>query len=122
MAEPDGEQVPGAPAVTGPEGGTGDGRRGGQTRVVRWPTPARTGPRATARPTAALMACSQLTAASRDGLVERRGTTLDGSLQRLCMELARAPDRLDDLCDHVLATMLGIYRAWADDLRRDLVR
>jgi serine phosphatase RsbU (regulator of sigma subunit)/integral membrane sensor domain MASE1/anti-sigma regulatory factor (Ser/Thr protein kinase) len=42
-----------------------------------------------------------------DGLVERRGESLDEGLDRLARELApREADDLDDLCDHLLAQLL----------------
>lgn len=50
-----------------------------------------------------------------DGLVERRDTSLDESLRRLCAELSRAPHRLDEICDQLVTTMLGTQPA-ADDV------
>jgi serine phosphatase RsbU (regulator of sigma subunit)/anti-sigma regulatory factor (Ser/Thr protein kinase) len=42
-----------------------------------------------------------------DGLVERRGETIDVGLQRLREALSSGPDELDELCSHVLARALG---------------
>lgn len=50
-----------------------------------------------------------------DGLVERRHEPLDTSFERLLAELARAPDDLPDLADHMLAAMLD-DRANEDDV------
>jgi serine phosphatase RsbU (regulator of sigma subunit) len=50
-----------------------------------------------------------------DGLVERRHESLDTSFERLLAELARAPDDLTQLADHMLAAMLD-ERANEDDV------
>ncbi len=42
-----------------------------------------------------------------DGLIERRGESLDDGLRRLTEALADGPEKLEDLADHLLARLLG---------------
>jgi phosphoserine phosphatase RsbU/P len=52
-----------------------------------------------------------------DGLVERRGTTLDDGLGTLAEAAASVSDAgLEDLCDHVLGVMSGAAGGFEDDV------
>jgi anti-sigma regulatory factor (Ser/Thr protein kinase) len=42
-----------------------------------------------------------------DGLVERRDTPLDERMERLAQVASEAGDDLDDLCEHVISSILG---------------
>jgi anti-sigma regulatory factor (Ser/Thr protein kinase) len=42
-----------------------------------------------------------------DGLVERRGESLDAGLRRLAQAVERGPEKLDELADQLLADLLG---------------
>jgi len=42
-----------------------------------------------------------------DGLIERRGESLDVGLHRLADALRAAPEKMDELADHLLAALLG---------------
>lgn len=57
-----------------------------------------------------------------DGLVERRGESLDMGLQRLSEAAAAGPDQPSALCDHVLGTMLPAAIAVLDDVTAMVVR
>jgi serine phosphatase RsbU (regulator of sigma subunit)/anti-sigma regulatory factor (Ser/Thr protein kinase) len=49
-----------------------------------------------------------------DGLIERRGESLDEGLDRLVDAVGDAPEKLDDLADHLLERLLGGRRAEDD--------
>jgi serine phosphatase RsbU (regulator of sigma subunit) len=57
-----------------------------------------------------------------DGLVERRGESLDTGLERLSQAAAAGPDRPSALCTHVLGTMLPATIAVHDDVTAMVVR
>lgn len=57
-----------------------------------------------------------------DGLVERRGESLDTGLQRLSEAAAAGPDQPSALCAHVLGTMLPAALAVRDDVTAMVVR
>jgi len=57
-----------------------------------------------------------------DGLVERRGESLDTGLQRLSEAAAAGPDEPSALCAHVLGTMLPAALAVRDDVTAMVVR
>jgi serine phosphatase RsbU (regulator of sigma subunit) len=57
-----------------------------------------------------------------DGLVERRGESLDTGLQRLSDAAAAGPDQPSALCAHVLGTMLPAAIAVRDDVTAMVVR
>lgn len=57
-----------------------------------------------------------------DGLVERRGESLDMGLKRLSDAAAAGPDQPSALCDHVLGTMLPAAMAVRDDVTAMVVR
>jgi serine phosphatase RsbU (regulator of sigma subunit) len=57
-----------------------------------------------------------------DGLVERRGESLDTGLQRLSQAAAAGPDQPSALCAHVLGTMLPAAMAVRDDVTAMVVR
>ena len=57
-----------------------------------------------------------------DGLVERRGETLDVGLQRLATAAAGGPTRPSALCQHVLTQLLSATRELHDDVTAMFVR
>jgi serine phosphatase RsbU (regulator of sigma subunit) len=57
-----------------------------------------------------------------DGLVERRGESLDTGLERLSQAAAAGPDRPSALCTHVLGKMLPATIAVHDDVTAMVVR
>jgi serine phosphatase RsbU (regulator of sigma subunit) len=57
-----------------------------------------------------------------DGLVERRGESLDTGLQRLSDAAAAGPDQPSALCAHVLGTMLPAALAVHDDVTAMVIR
>jgi hypothetical protein len=57
-----------------------------------------------------------------DGLVERRGESLDIGLQRLSAAAAAGPDQPSALCAHVLGTMLPAALAVGDDVTALVLR
>ncbi len=57
-----------------------------------------------------------------DGLVERRGESLDTGLQRLSDAAAAGPEQASALCAHVLSTMLPAAMAVGDDVTAMVVR
>jgi serine phosphatase RsbU (regulator of sigma subunit) len=57
-----------------------------------------------------------------DGLVERRGESLDVGLQRLSAAVAAGPDQPSALCRHLLGAMLPAALAMPDDVTAMVVR
>jgi serine phosphatase RsbU (regulator of sigma subunit) len=57
-----------------------------------------------------------------DGLVERRGESLDIGLERLSAAAAGGPDQPSELCVHVLGTMLPAAMAVRDDVTAMVLR
>jgi PAS domain S-box-containing protein len=57
-----------------------------------------------------------------DGLVERRGESLDAGLERLAQTVASGPDRPDDLTEHVLKQLVGSGESPADDVTAVVVK
>jgi serine phosphatase RsbU (regulator of sigma subunit) len=57
-----------------------------------------------------------------DGLVERRGESLDTGLDRLSRAAAAGPDQPSDLCAHVLDTMLPAAVTVGDDVTAMVLR
>jgi serine phosphatase RsbU (regulator of sigma subunit) len=57
-----------------------------------------------------------------DGLIERRGESLDVGLQRLSAAVACGPDQPSPLCDHLLARMLSQAEGLRDDVTAVLVK
>jgi serine phosphatase RsbU (regulator of sigma subunit) len=57
-----------------------------------------------------------------DGLVERRGESLDTGLQRLSEAAAAGPDQPSALCTHVLGTLLPAAMAVRDDVTALVLR
>ncbi len=57
-----------------------------------------------------------------DGLVERRGESLDVGLERLARAVASGPDQPDRLCEHVLTDVLQTERQLHDDVTAVIVK
>jgi PAS domain S-box-containing protein len=57
-----------------------------------------------------------------DGLIERRGESLDAGMRRLADALAEGPDEPQALCDHVLARLLLAPQQLHDDVTAVLAR
>ncbi len=57
-----------------------------------------------------------------DGLIERRGESLDVGLERLAIAAASGPDQPQALCDHVLAQLLPDTQQLRDDVTAVVVK
>jgi serine phosphatase RsbU (regulator of sigma subunit) len=57
-----------------------------------------------------------------DGLVERRGESLDPGLHRLAEAVAEGPERPQALCDHILARLLPAPQELHDDVTAVVAR
>ncbi len=57
-----------------------------------------------------------------DGLVERRGESLDVGLERLARATASGPDQPEALCEHILEALLPLERQLHDDVTAVIVK
>jgi hypothetical protein len=57
-----------------------------------------------------------------DGLIERRGESLDAGLERLARVVASGPESPEALCEHILAGLLAPDQPLHDDVTAVLVR